>query len=80
MLSQSPAFGQQDGNDLAKQQAESAMQQVRQANSIMDGIARQFPAAAKEVEAVKAAMVQVLTRIVGSQSRAVSQPSTGVMG
>jgi|SRR5271155_1371163 len=75
-----PAFGADDVRSLQKRQTESAMDQIRQANTIIDSIAAQFPATSAEVQAAKAAMVKIMTKIVGSQSQPQSQQPTGVMG
>jgi len=75
-----PAFGADDVRSMQKRQSESAMDQIRQANSIVDSIAAQFPAAAEEVKAAKTAMVKIMTKIVGSQTQPQSQQPTGVMG
>lgn len=75
-----PAFGANDVQALQQRQTESAMNQIRQANTIIDSIASQFPAAAQEVQAAKAAMVKIMTKIVGAQTQPRSQQPTGVMG
>jgi hypothetical protein len=65
---------------LARKQVESAMQQIRSANQLLDGLAAQFPAVAKEVKAAKDSLIKITTGIVGSQGQSESQPPTGVMG
>ena len=75
-----PPFGADDVRSMQRRQQESAMDQIRQANAIVDGLAAQFPAAADEVKAVKAAMVKIATKIVGSSTQPQSQAPTGVMG
>lgn len=75
----SPSLGA--GQDMARKQVESAMEQIRSANQLIGGLAAQFPAAAKELDAVKQALVKVASKIVGSQSQTETpQPPTGVMG
>jgi hypothetical protein len=79
-LSNTPSMGG-NGQDMARKQVESAMEQIRTANQLIGGLANQFPAAAKELDAVKQALVKVASKIVGSQSQTETpQPPTGVMG
>ncbi len=77
--SATPAMG--EGQGLVRKQVESAMNQIRSANQILDGLASQFPAAADAVDIAKKALVKVTVTIVGSQSQSEApQASTGVMG
>lgn len=77
--SDTPTLGATQG--IARQKVESAMNQIRSANQLLNGLATQFPAAAQEVDACKKALVKVGVKIVGSQSQSDSQPTpTGVMG
>jgi hypothetical protein len=64
---------------MRKQQMESVEMQVRSITEMVDGIAKQFPAAAQETMALKAGLTRMLVRIVGS-STPESQPQTGAMG
>lgn len=65
---------------MEKKQAESAAEQIRTANRILDSLAAQFPAASREVEKAKQALTGILGKIVGSQAQSETQPPTGVMG
>ena len=77
--SDTPSLG--SGQDIARKQVESAMEQIRSANTLLDGLAAQFPAAAQEVDAAKKMLVKVTVKIVGSQSQSEApQTPTGVMG
>ena len=78
MASETPSLG--GGQDLARKQMETAMEQIRAANKIIDGIASQFPAAAQEADAVKKALVKVTVKIVGSQAQPQNPQPTGVTG
>jgi hypothetical protein len=80
MTADMPPFQAQDIRDLARRQVDSAMEQIRSANSLIDSLATQFPAAAEESKAVKKAMTQLMIKIVGSQSQPESPAPTGVMG
>ena len=64
---------------LRKQQMESVNLQIRSLGEALDGIARQFPAAAQEAQGLKAGLTRMLVRIVGSSTSG-SQPATGAMG
>lgn len=65
---------------MAKKQAESAAEQIRAANRILDSLAAQFPAASRDVEKAKQSLTAILGKIVGSQAQSEAQPETGVMG
>ena len=64
---------------LRKQQMESVNLQIRSIGEALDGITKQFPAAAQEGMALKAGLTRMLVRIVGSSTSG-SQPPTGAMG
>jgi hypothetical protein len=80
MTADMPPFQAQDIRDLARRQVESAMEQIRNANTLIDSIATQFPAAAEEARGVKKAMTQLMVKIVGSQAQPESPAPTGIMG
>ncbi len=79
MMQGQPAFGSSSSDDLARQQRESGAKQVQAIGQGLDSLAKQFPAAAKGVEAAKEQLVKILTMIVGSPMQPGSSP-TGVMG
>lgn len=73
----------QIAGDAAAAKAERdkvVMSQIRDLHGMIDGLARQYPAASQEADAVKQALVAMMNKIVASpQGREASQ-STGVMG
>jgi hypothetical protein len=71
--------GQNNAEQMRRQQIESVGMQIRQLTSELDSIAKQFPVAAQEVLAMKSGLTKVLVKIVGS-SAPESQPSTGALG
>lgn len=78
VLGGTPGISSQMG--MAKKQAESAAEQIRTANRIVDSLAAQFPAASADVEKCKQALTAILSKIVGSQIQSETQSETGVMG
>ena len=68
-----------NAEQLRKQQIESAGMQIRSLGQQLDGIARQFPASAPDIQMLKQGLTKVLVKIVGS-SQSESQAPTGVMG
>lgn len=64
---------------LRKRQMESAGMQIRSVTQQLDGLAKQFPAVAREVQALQQGLTRVLVKIVGS-SQSESQAPTGALG
>jgi hypothetical protein len=68
-----------NAEQLRRQQMENAGMQVRSITQQLDGLARQFPAVAKDVLMLQRELTRVQVKIVGSQ-QSESQPSTGALG
>jgi len=68
-----------NAEQLRKQQMESAGMQIRSVGQQLDGLAKQFPAAAQDILMLKQGLTKVLVKIVGS-SQTESQAPTGALG
>jgi uncharacterized protein involved in exopolysaccharide biosynthesis len=68
-----------NAEQIRRQQIQSVSMQIQDIGSRLDGIAKQFPAAAQDVNNLKQGMTKLLVRIVGS-SMSESQSPTGALG
>lgn len=68
-----------NAEQLRRQQNEATGMQVRSLTTQLDGLARQFPAVAQDVQMLKQGLTRVLVKIIGSQ-QSESQAPTGLMG
>ncbi len=68
-----------NAEQMRKQQMEAAGMQIRSVGQQLDGLAKQFPAAAQDILMLKQGLTKVLVKIVGS-SQTESQAPTGALG
>lgn len=64
---------------LKKKQIAQVGMQLRQLSQSLDGVAKQFPEASREIQALQSGFTAVMVKIVGSSSSE-SQPPTGALG
>ena len=68
-----------NSEQLRKQQMESLKMQATSITRQLDVMAKQFPAAAKELQMLQQGVTKVLVKIIGS-SQSESQAPTGALG
>lgn len=79
-MQQGPPQLQGDPAAAAAERNKVVMGQVRDLHQMVDGLARQYPGASQEADAVKQALVALMNKIVASPPGREATQQTGVMG